>query len=132
MGMNMKFGAAPTHTPPKPISKPLTRFKPSMKTVRLSNLPSPSVSSKTRMRSLPCRGADGIGVGLGDPEPAAVIDGESNGLLHIRFAGEERGFEIGRQGHFLGGVLGREAGEFDGVHRGHLLGGRFAGSEFVG
>src|SRR5436190_1367504 len=52
--MNMRYGAAPTQTPPKPTSRPLTRFSPSMKTVRLSKWPSPSVSSKIRMRSLPC------------------------------------------------------------------------------
>ena len=31
-------GAAPTHTPPKPTSMPLTRFSPSMKTLRLVEL----------------------------------------------------------------------------------------------
>jgi hypothetical protein len=28
-GMNSRYGAAPTHTPPKPTSRPLTRFSPS-------------------------------------------------------------------------------------------------------
>src|ERR1051326_3116205 len=53
-GNEHEIRATPTQTPPKPTSRPLTRFKPSMNTVRRSNLPSPLVSSKTRMRSFPC------------------------------------------------------------------------------
>ena len=49
--MNSRYGAAPTHTPPKPSSMPLTRFNPSKNTVFLSNLPSPSVSSKITILS---------------------------------------------------------------------------------
>ena len=36
--MNSRYGAAPTHTPPKPTSRPLTRFSLSVNTVRLSKL----------------------------------------------------------------------------------------------
>ena len=59
--MNSRFGVAQTQTPPKPSSMPV-RFVPlSQKTVRRSNRPSPSVSSKIRMRSLPCGPPSQIG-----------------------------------------------------------------------
>ena len=51
--------------------------------------------------ALPFGRADRIGVGFGDPEPAAIIDGEGDRLFHVRFAGEQRRFETGRQASFL-------------------------------
>jgi hypothetical protein len=42
VGMNIKYGAAPTHTPPNPSSMPLTRFRPSQKIFFVSKVPSPS------------------------------------------------------------------------------------------
>ena len=64
-GMESVNGAAPTHTPPNPTSMPLARFSPSKNTVRLSNLPSPFVSSKITILSpsLP-PGMTGPGSGL--------------------------------------------------------------------
>ena len=41
----------------------------------------------------------GIGMRLGDPEPAAVVEGHGDRLDHIRFAGEEGGVKAGRQRH---------------------------------
>ena len=63
-----------------------------MKTVRLSNLPSPSVSSKIRMRSPFAVGFVGPGtasdtvVRLGDPDAAAIVDGRtrSAGARRVR------------------------------------------------
>ena len=52
------------------------------------------------------------------PEPPAVVDAERDGLHDVRFAGEERGLESRRQGHLLGGGLGRKAvGELHDVRR---------------
>ena len=44
-----------------PISIPETKFKPSIKTFFLSKVPSPSVSSKIRILSLPCPSGAGTG-----------------------------------------------------------------------
>ena len=46
-------GALATQTPPYPTAIPDGMFRPSAKTVNLSALPSPSVSSRTLMRSRP-------------------------------------------------------------------------------
>src|SRR4029077_16714934 len=62
-------------------------------------------------------GSLGIGVGLGNPEPASMIDGESDWLLHIRFAGEESRLESWRENHLARGSLGREPRELDHVRR---------------
>ncbi len=51
VGDEEELGAAPTQTPPKPTSIPLTRLSLSAKTFFESNLPSPLVSSKIKMRS---------------------------------------------------------------------------------
>src|SRR6478609_2086098 len=53
IGTNTRFGEEQSHTPPKPSSMP-ERFTPSfMNTVFLSNVPSPSVSSRITTRSFP-------------------------------------------------------------------------------
>ena len=110
--MNRRCGAAPTQTPPKPTSRPLTRFRWSAKTLRVSNRPSPSVSSKIRMRSCAWSSADAprVGIGLGDPEPAAVVDRHGDRLDDVGLAGEERDLEARRHGHRPRGLLGAEAG----------------------
>jgi hypothetical protein len=51
--MKSSAGGEPTQTPPKPTSRPLMKLRLSANTVRLSNLPSPSVSSKMRIVSFP-------------------------------------------------------------------------------
>src|SRR5262249_19197818 len=52
-GMKIRFGDEQSQTPPKPSSMP-DRFEPlSRKTVFLSNVPSPSVSSRITTRSPP-------------------------------------------------------------------------------
>ena len=43
--------------------------------------------------------ADRVSETFGDPETAAMVHGEGNRLLHVRFAGKQRGFETGRQRH---------------------------------
>ena len=119
--MNSRYGAAPTNTPPKPTSIPLTRFRPSAKTLRLSSVPSPSVSSKIRMRSLPfaLRRANRVGVRLGDPEPAAVVDRERDRPDDVGLGGRELHGEALRQRHRLGRFDAREPGMDDRIHRRH-------------
>jgi hypothetical protein len=50
-GKNRRLGVEQTYTPPKPTSMPERLISLSAKTVRLSNRPSPSASSKIRIRS---------------------------------------------------------------------------------
>ena len=62
-----------------------------------------------------------IGIGFRNPESAAMIDGESNRLLHIWFPREQSRLEPGRQDHLPDGSFGREAGEFNGVRWRHCF-----------
>src|SRR5262249_19288564 len=52
----------------------------------------------------------GIGRALRHPEPAAVVEGEGDGLHHVRFAGEEGGPEALGQGHLFRRLVGRQRG----------------------
>src|SRR5215471_5384278 len=45
--------------------------------------------------------ANRVSVGLSYPKPAAIINRESNRLFNIRFAGEQRRFETGRNCHLF-------------------------------
>ena len=102
--MNSRYGAAPTQTPPKPTSMPLTRFSPSMKTVRLSNLPSPLVSSKIRMRSFAlsarARAGDRCNASATQSRPRSSM-AKAIGCIDVRLAGEERGLEAVGHRHGL-------------------------------
>ena len=60
-----------------------------------------------------------VTVRLGDPEPAAVVEGHGDRLGHVRFAGEEGRLEAVRQRHLRGGLIGRRRG----VRRGGGVGG---------
>ncbi len=51
-----------------------------------------------------------VGIGLGDPEPAAVVDRHRDRLDDVGLAGEERDLETRRDGHRPGRLLGAEAG----------------------
>ncbi len=59
-----------------------------------------------------------------------MVDGEGNRLLHVRFTGEERRFEAGRQRHYLRRFLRRHAGVFENVG-GRRFGRDFRRIEFV-
>ena len=56
-------------------------------------------------------------VRLRHPEPAAVVDGEGDRLMHVRLAGEQRDLEALGHGHRLGRLLGRQAGVLVDVRR---------------
>ena len=94
-------------------SNPLTRFSFSANTVRLSNWPSPSASSKIRIRSWASASGSAarIAVGLGDPQPAAIVDGHGDRLPHVRLAGKSGDRKALGQLHGLGRGLGRQAGK---------------------
>ena len=53
--------------------------------------------------------AHGIGVRLGDPQPAAVVERERDRLDDVRLGRGERDGEARRQGHRLGRVGSRQA-----------------------
>jgi len=53
---------------------------------------------------------EGIGIGLGDPEAAPIINGHGDGLLDVGFTGDEESFEACGENHFPGGFLGGESG----------------------
>ena len=50
----------------------------------------------------------GIGVGLGHPQAATVVEGHRNRLPHLGLGGEQLHGEAWRHGHRLGGILGRQ------------------------
>ena len=73
----------------------------SAKTVTLSALPSPSVSSTIEIRSrpLPLRlHLVGVVDRLGDAEPAAVVPGHRDRLADLRLGDEQLRLEPGRAG----------------------------------
>ena len=108
----MKYGAAPTHTPPKPTSKPLTRFSFSANTLRLSKRPSPSASSKMRMRSRPSRPSarNRIFVRFGNPHAAAIVERHRDRLLHVGLRRGDGHAEAVGQLHLAGRFVGRQTG----------------------
>src|SRR5438552_10987532 len=65
-------------------------------------------------------GANRIGVSLGNPEPPAMVDGEGDGLLHIRLAREKSCLKSGRQQHLARRGFRRETRKFHCVHGRHL------------
>ena len=63
-------------------------------------LPSPSVSSRTLTRSRPGPGdAAGIFQALGDPDPAALVEGHRDRVDDVGLAGDELDREAWRDGH---------------------------------
>ena len=111
-GMKRRCGAAPTQTPPKPTSRPLTRFRWSANTLRRVE-PAVAVGvleDEDAVPGLVVGDATRVGVGLGDPEPAAVVDRHRDRLDDVGLAGEERDLEPRRDRHRPRGLLGAEAG----------------------
>ena len=108
--MKIRLGVAQTQTPPKPSSMPVKLVPVSKKTVRRSKRPSPSASSKIKIRSLPLRSAqpDRVGVVLDDPEPASGVDREGDRLDHVRLGREQRDGESLGHGHAASGLGGRD------------------------
>ena len=90
--MNSRCGAAPTQTPPKPDFQAADQVQPfgedlaACRTGRRRRCP-------RRSGCDPClcpRDADRIGVGLGDPEPAAIVDRHRDRLHDVGLAGGKR------------------------------------------
>lgn len=73
---------------------------------------------------MPLPSADRIGVRLGDPDAAAIVQRHRNRLLHVGLAGHQSHFETLGHQHLFGGFLGREAGEgiLVGLGRGRRVG----------
>ena len=71
----------------------------------------------------PFLGGVGILDGIGDPEPAAVVEGEVEGLVDVRLGGDELDLEAGRDVQCLLFLGGRAVGQRrDVLHRRGLLG----------
>ena len=80
-----------------------------MTVVILSNLPSPLVLSRTLTRSLPGPAERrGYSIDLGDPDPAALVEGHGHGIDDVRLGGDEFDVEAGRDRHLLEGFLRRQ------------------------
>ena len=93
-------GELATQTPPWPTAIPEGIFRPSAKTVNRSALPSPSVSSRTLIRSRPGPGrAAGIFEALGDPDPAALVEGHRDRVDDVGLGGDQLDLKAGRDGH---------------------------------
>ena len=101
-------GELATQTPPWPTAMPEGMFSPSAKTVNLSALPSPSVSSRTLTRSRPGPGSRaGILEALGDPDPAPLVERHRHRVDDVRLAGDDLDPEPRRHGHRLDRLGGR-------------------------
>ena len=99
--MNSRYGAAPTHTPPKPTSMPADEVQ--ILDEHLAAV-EPSVAvgvfeDQDAILALAFRGAHRIGVRLGDPQPAAIVERERDRPHHVGLGGRERHREALRHGH---------------------------------
>ena len=93
-------GELATQTPPWPTAIPEGMFRPSAKTVNLSALPSPSVSSRTLTRSRPGPGlASRVFQALGDPDPPALVEGHRDRVDDVGLAGDDLDGEPLGHGH---------------------------------
>ena len=99
--MKSNSGAAPTQTPPKPTSMPLTRFSPSIEDGALleSAVAVHVFEDEDAVLAFSFRLLIGIAVRLRHPEAAALIDGKGDGLLHLRLGGDQFRLKAGRQHH---------------------------------
>ena len=83
-------GALATQTPPWPTAMPEGILSPSAKTVNLSALPSPSVSSSTLTRSRPGPGLLArIFQALGDPDPAPLVERHRHRIDDVGLGGDQ-------------------------------------------
>ncbi len=93
-------------------STPMGMFRPSAKVVILRARPSGPKSSRTLTVSrglVAVLGGEGVLDGVGDPEPALVVEGEVHRLVDVRLGGDELDLEAGRQAELLDLVGGRRA-----------------------
>ena len=74
------------------------------------NVPSPSVSSKIRIRSRASSSGSRtrVLIGLGHPQPTAIVEAPSRSAAHVGFGGEQLNREAGRHRHRLGRLGRRE------------------------
>jgi hypothetical protein len=99
--MNRSCGGHIAQTPPWPISTLVRRCRfVGENFARAKAAVAPTVfedDEAVAEAQIEFQGALGVGVVFRDPQPAAGIPGHGDGILHVGFAGEERGFETGRE-----------------------------------
>ena len=129
--MNRRYGAQSAQTPPKPTSTLASRTPSSQKTVRRS-ASAVAVGVLEDQDAIAQVGVEvdrglGVGVVLGDPEPAAGVGGHRDRLADLGLGGEEGGAEALGQPHpgeRLGGRRRAGAGVLGVVGLGEVLGDR--------
>ena len=83
-------GELATQTPPWPTAMPEGMFSPSAKTVTLSTLPSPSVSSRTLIAiASRAGGVPRIFEALGDPDAAPLVERHGDRVDDVGLGGDQ-------------------------------------------